>query len=82
MTCARTAERDAIGSRDLGLLSPAIGAGSGGHDLDLRRIRDQAERRAVVAAIACTNGNMARAAELLCVSRPTLYDLMRRLEIK
>jgi two-component system NtrC family response regulator len=51
-------------------------------DIDLRTVREQAERQAIVTALARSNGNVVRAAELLGVSRPTLYDLMRRLGIK
>jgi len=36
----------------------------------------------VLAAVARTNGNIAKTAELLGVSRPTLYDLMHRLGLK
>jgi two-component system NtrC family response regulator len=50
--------------------------------LDLRQAREQAERQVVLAALARTDGNMARAADLLGVSRPTLYDLMNRLAIR
>ena len=46
----------------------------------------QTERRiakcAVLAALARTDGTVAKAAELLGVSRPTLYDLMHRLGLK
>jgi two-component system NtrC family response regulator len=42
----------------------------------------RAERAAVIAALARTNDNIAKAAELLGVSRPTLYDLLNRLAIK
>jgi len=45
-------------------------------------IRDNAERGAVIAALGRVNGNMVKAAELLGVSRPTLYDLMHRLGLK
>jgi two-component system NtrC family response regulator len=45
-------------------------------------VREAAERQAVVAALARANGNIVRASEMLGVSRPTLYDLMKRLAIK
>ena len=37
---------------------------------------------AVVAALSRSDGNIVRAAEMLGVSRPTLYDLMSKLQIK
>ena len=51
-------------------------------NLNLRRIRDEAEKRAVIAALARVNGNLARASEVLGISRPTLYDLMHRCGLK
>ena len=50
--------------------------------LDLRQVRDEAEKKAVLAALARVNGNVLKAAELLGVSRPTLYDLMHRLGLR
>ena len=50
--------------------------------IDLRRIRDDAERNAVVTALSRANCNVVRAAEILGISRPTLYDLMHRLGLK
>jgi two-component system NtrC family response regulator len=50
--------------------------------LDLRRVREEAEQRAVIAALSRSNGNVLRAAEMLGVSRPTLYDLMHRFGLK
>jgi two-component system NtrC family response regulator len=50
--------------------------------IDLRKIRDDAERNAVVTALGRANGNVVRAAEILGISRPTLYDLMHRLGLK
>ena len=50
--------------------------------LNLRQVRDQAEYSAVLRAINLYNGNISKAAELLGVSRPTLYDLMNKHEIK
>ena len=55
---------------------------TGASSLDLRAVREVAERAAVIAALARTDSNVARASELLGVSRPTLYDLMHRLSIK
>lgn len=48
---------------------------------NLRQIREEAEARAVRRALHHVGGNIARAAMLLGVSRPTLYDLMRKLGI-
>lgn len=50
--------------------------------LNLRQVRDEAERKAVLKAITRVDGNILKAAELLGISRPTLYDLMSRHEIK
>jgi len=50
--------------------------------LDLRTLRDEAEKRAIISALGRVNGNIVKAAELLGVSRPTLYDLMHRLGLK
>jgi two-component system NtrC family response regulator len=52
------------------------------HSLDLRTVRDNAERQAILCALGRVNGNLVKAAELLGVSRPTLYDLMHRLGLK
>jgi len=64
---------------DIGLEEPA---GTETEFIDLRKIRDAAERNAVVTALGRANGNLVRAAEILGVSRPTLYDLMHRLGLK
>ncbi len=50
--------------------------------LNLRQVRDEAERLAVLRALARTNRNVARAAEILGISRPSLYDLMNRFDLK
>jgi len=48
---------------------------------NLREVRDEADRRAVLRALSYVNGNIAQAAELLGVSRPTLYDIMKKQNI-
>ena len=50
--------------------------------LNLRAVREQAERHALVRALGRANGNVTKAAELLGISRPTLYDLMARSGMK
>ena len=77
------ADGERVGCDDLGLPPPASkGEGVEGSDLDLRTLREAAERQAIVAALARSNGNIVKASEILGVSRPTLYDLMKRLSIK
>ncbi len=51
-------------------------------ELDLRRARDEAEQKVILTALARTNNNILKAAELLGLSRPTLYSLMHRLGLK
>ena len=46
--------------------------------LPLREVRQRAETAAVQRALAIAGGNVSKAAELLGVTRPTLYDLMER----
>mgnify|MGYP006188334245 FL=1 len=74
------AEGSQVTADDLGL--PAALGSAVEQSLDLRAVRDEAERKAVIAAVARSNGNLLRAAELLGISRPTLYDLMHRLGLK
>jgi two-component system, NtrC family, response regulator len=69
-----------LSADDIGLSPPALDDAD--NSLDLRVIRDRAEKNAIIAAIARVNGNLVKAAELLGVSRPTLYDLMHRLGLK
>ena len=76
------AEGNRITAEDLDLQDVATGEPTDGSDIDLRTVRERAERTAIVTALARTNENIVKAAELLGVSRPTLYDLMNRLGIK
>ncbi len=66
--------------------SPQIGVSDLGLPIDLRepepmnlrQVREAAERKALTQALSRTDGNIAKAAEFLGISRPTLYDLMNR----
>jgi two-component system NtrC family response regulator len=76
-------EGNRVGCDDLGLPEPTKSAiDSDGTTLDLRSVREQAERGAVITALARADGNIVKASELLGVSRPTFYDLLHRLSIK
>ena len=72
------AEGQLINAGDLGL---AINVTSP-PQLNLAEVRLQAERQALIQALALANNNVSRAAELLGVSRPTLYDLLERCEVR
>ncbi|MEI7444332.1 MAG: PEP-CTERM-box response regulator transcription factor [Burkholderiales bacterium] len=70
-----------IHAADLGL-APAEDLVADPAEYNLRRLRDDVERRAVLTAMARCDGNVVRAADLLGVSRPTLYDLLRRFGLR
>lgn len=74
------ADGNQIGCEDVGLKVGQVDEFD--DSFDLRKVRDQAEKQAIVAALGRVNGNVAKASELLGVSRPTLYDLMHRLGLK
>jgi two-component system NtrC family response regulator len=73
------AEGSRITAADIGLEA------NGERDLahfNLRQVREEAEKHAVLRVLARVNGNLSKAAELLGVSRPTLYDLMHRFGLR
>ncbi|HPB91501.1 MAG TPA: PEP-CTERM-box response regulator transcription factor [Rugosibacter sp.] len=73
------ADGNSLTVEDVGLEPPSDESSA---SLDLRTIRDNAERQAVIAAIGRSNHNLAKAADLLGISRPTLYDLMHKFGLK
>jgi two-component system NtrC family response regulator len=72
------ADGPAITADDLGLTATT----GEEQPFNLRQVRDEAEYRAIVKALARVEGNIVKASELLGVSRPTLYDLLERHAIK
>lgn len=50
-------------------------------DLNLREVRYKAERGAIMRALSMTDNNISSSAKLLGVTRPTLYDLMKKYNI-
>lgn len=67
-----------ITAADLGLNQ----AQAGQLMFNLREVRARAERHAISSALVLADGNISMAAELLGITRPTLYDLMDKLGIK
>ncbi len=50
--------------------------------INLRQVREEAEKKAIIRALGRTNGNIAQTADMLGVSRPTLYDMLERYDLK
>jgi two-component system NtrC family response regulator len=70
-----------------GISAADIGIAPEGQDpevmqLNLRQVREEAEKDAVLRALGRVNGNLSKAADLLGVSRPTLYELINRFGLK
>jgi len=68
-----------ISARDLEITVDARPQGS--MPLNLKQVRDEAERSAVTQALQNTHNNLAQAARLLGISRPTLYNLLEKFNI-
>ena len=65
-------------AEDLGLDAPS----EPDQPLGLRAARDAAEREAVIKAMSRCNGNISSAADLLGVTRPTLYNLLDKFGLR
>ncbi|HKR18166.1 PEP-CTERM-box response regulator transcription factor [Rhizorhapis sp.] len=50
--------------------------------INLKTVREMADRKAIRRAIARTQGNISGAAKMLGISRPTLYDLLKQYEMQ
>jgi len=73
------AEHKQINASDLEL------GGSSAEELatfNLREIRDRSDRQAIMRALNHVGGKISQAAELLGISRPTMYDLLRKFGLK
>jgi len=66
-----------IGAAGLGLL-----AEDKEESFNLREVREEAERAAVVRVLSRVDGNVSKAADLLGVTRPTMYDLLERFGLR
>ncbi|MBC7982222.1 MAG: PEP-CTERM-box response regulator transcription factor [Candidatus Obscuribacterales bacterium] len=72
------AEGTIITAADLGLSGDAAKI----PPLNLKEVRAHAERQAIHQALSICDSNISRCAELLGVSRPTLYDMMEKYGIQ
>jgi two-component system NtrC family response regulator len=72
------AEGKQVTAEDMGLAGEETPA----PNLNLREVRKDAEARAIKRALVYASGNVSRAAKMLGVTRPTLYDLMDKYEIQ
>jgi two-component system NtrC family response regulator len=72
------AEGKHVTSADLGLSE----VDTEGPDLNLREVRRNSESRAIKRALVYSSGNISRAAKILGITRPTLYDLLEKYNIQ
>jgi len=75
------AETPIVEAADLGFIEPPpnfLRADPRFDGLTLKQARDQLERELVALAIEKQEGNIVKAADMLGVSRPTMYDLMKK----
>ena len=75
-------ESEQITVRDLELEPEPESGEAAVNPFDLRQARDQAERRAIQQALQYTERNLSRTADLLGITRPTLYSLLNKYHLK
>ncbi|HET7588164.1 MAG TPA: PEP-CTERM-box response regulator transcription factor [Gammaproteobacteria bacterium] len=68
------AEGSQVAAEDLGLDAGDAAPIS----INLRQVRTEAERRAINKALLVSEGNISKAADMLGITRPTLYDLLNK----
>ncbi len=73
------AEGRSIGTNDLDLPSTAA---DDQDPINLRAVREIADRKAIRQAMSRTDNNISGAAKLLGISRPTLYDLLKQYRLQ
>jgi two-component system NtrC family response regulator len=64
-----------ITREDLGLVA------AGELSLNLRHVRQEAEKNAILRALSMTDNNISAAAKLLGITRPTFYDLIKKYDM-
>jgi len=74
-----TADQPVVSAEDLGL---GDFSGAQLEVITLKAARELAERDALTRALAIADGNLSRVADLLGVTRPTVYDLMSKHDLK
>lgn len=67
-----------ISALDLDLLDKQVAT----EQLNLKQVREKADRAAIARALSVSNNNISQAAKQLGISRPTLYDLLKLYDIK
>jgi two-component system NtrC family response regulator len=72
------AETNQITARDLELENVAGEAAT----FNLREVREQAERQTILRALSHADGKVSQAADLLGITRPTMYDLIKKFGLK
>ncbi len=68
-------ENKTITSEDIGL------KGNDEISINLRAVRQRAEKNAIIQALSMSESNVSSAAKLLGVTRPTLYDMLKKYDI-